>query len=191
MNNKKTDWKSKYYELRSRYMNAIDVSFRLGFQEGQKVSEMQNMQMQLQQAQQEAAAAAAGGMPGGAGASPEMGGMPPEAMGGEMPPEMGGMPVEGGEEGVPAEGMPVEGGEEEVGAEEEEEDLASPGGIPPSGQPTELDASIQQLEEVVSKNQKIDFSKLMKNLHKSSVPQKSASEISDKHKKIEEILKKW
>jgi hypothetical protein len=188
MNNKKTDWKSKYYELRSRYMNAIDVSFRLGFQEGQKVSELQNMQTQLQQAQQ---AAAAGGMPGGE-MPPEMGGgMPPEAAGGEMPPEMGAMPVEGGEEGMPAEGMPEEGGEEEVGAEEDEEDLAAPGGVPPAGQATELDASIQQLEEVVSKNEKIDFSKLMKNLHKSSVNQKSASEISDKHKKIEDILKKW
>lgn len=48
----KVDWKQKYYELRSKYMQAIDVSFRLGFQEGQKASEVQNLQTQLQEAQQ-------------------------------------------------------------------------------------------------------------------------------------------
>ena len=51
----KVDWKQKYYELRSKYMNAIDVSFKLGFEEGQKAAEFENMQMQVQQAEEEAA----------------------------------------------------------------------------------------------------------------------------------------
>lgn len=179
MSSKKTDWKSKYYELRSRYMNAIDVSFRLGVQEGQKISELQNMQTQLQQAQQASAAGMAGGMPGGTGGAmpPEAGGMPPEMAGGEIPPEMA-----GGEEGVPTEAAPVE-GEEEPASDEDEEDLGSF-----SEQPNALDASIQQLEDIVSKNEKIDFTKLMKSLHKSQVNQKPASEISERYKKIEKLL---
>jgi hypothetical protein len=170
MSNKKTDWKSKYYELRSKHINAIDVSFRLGFQEGLKTAEIQFMQMQLQQAQQQAAAAAS--MGGGQ--------MPPEAaMGGEeMPPEaaMGG-------EGMPPEGqIPPEAamGGEEMPPEEMEED-----------QGDELGASIDELEKMVSKNEKIDFSKMLKSFHKSKTAKQAASELSDKHKKIEEIIKKW
>lgn len=145
MSNKKTDWKSKYYELRSRHINAIDVSFRLGFQEGVKASELQNMQMQMQQAQQ----AAAAGMSGG----------------GEMPPEaMGGAP-----EG--------EGGEEEMAEEEPEGD--------------ELDSSISELESLVTKKEKIDFSKMLKSLHKSGANKKNNSELSEKHKVVGDIIKKW
>jgi hypothetical protein len=182
MSGKKTDWKSKYYEMRSRHINAIDVSFRLGFQEGLKAAELQNMQMQLQQAQQAAAAgmAAGGGMPPEAGGMPpemggmppEAGGMPPEAMGGEMPPEMGGAP-----EGM-MEGAPEEGGEEAPPEEEE-----------PEGDP--LDASIAELESLVSKNEKIDFSKMLKSLHKSGSNKKNVSELSEKHKKIDDMIKKW
>jgi hypothetical protein len=178
MSGKKTDWKSKYYELRSRHINAMDISFRLGFQEGLKTAELQNMQIQLQQAQQVAAAGmAGGGMPpemGGAPAAGEMppemgGGMPPEAMGGEMPPEA--------MEGAP-EGAPVEEGEE-IPAEEEE----------PEG--NELDVSISELESLVSKNEKIDFSKMLKSLHKSNNNKKNVSELSERHKKIDDIMKKW
>jgi hypothetical protein len=181
MSGKKTDWKSKYYELRSRHINAMDISFRLGFQEGLKTAELQNMQIQLQQAQQVAAAGmAGGGMPpemGGAPAAGEMppemgGGMPPEAMGGEMPPEA----MEGAPEG--AEGAPVEEGEE-IPAEEEE----------PEG--NELDVSISELESLVSKNEKIDFSKMLKSLHKSNNNKKNVSELSERHKKIDDIMKKW
>ncbi len=168
MSGKKTDWKSKYYELRSRHINAMDVSFRLGFQEGLKAAELQNMQMQLQQTQQ----AAAAGMPGG-------GNVPPEAMGGEMPPEaMAGAP-EG--EAMPPEAMagaPEEGGTEEDAVEEE-----------PEGD--ELDSSINELEKLVSKNEKIDFSKMLKSLHKSGSSKKDVSELSEKHNVIDKIFKKW
>jgi multidrug efflux pump subunit AcrA (membrane-fusion protein) len=77
----KVDWKQKYMEIRSKYMNAIDTAFRLGVQEGQRIAEMENMQMQLQQAQQQAAAAAQQA----AAAQSMPGGMPGE----EMPPEEG------------------------------------------------------------------------------------------------------
>jgi hypothetical protein len=166
MADKKTDWKSKYYELRSKHINAIDVSFRLGYQEGLKAAELQNMQMQLQQAQQQAAAAAQmGAMP------PEAGGMPPEA--GAMPPEEAAAMEQGGE-------MPPE----EAAAMEQ-------GGEMPPEEGDELDSSIQELESYVSKNERVDFNKLMKSLHKSNVKSKQSSDISERHKKIDEILKKW
>lgn len=97
----KVDWKQKYYELRSKYMQAVDVAFRLGMQEGQKAAELQNLQMQLQEAQQAAMMAeqqGGGGMPGEE--------LPPEEamMGeGELPPE---------------EEAPLEEDEEIVGPEE-------------------------------------------------------------------------
>ena len=55
MSQGKVDWKQKYYELRSKYMNAIDVSFKLGFEEGQKQAELENLQEQVAQAEEEAA----------------------------------------------------------------------------------------------------------------------------------------
>jgi hypothetical protein len=164
MADKKTDWKSKYFELRSKHINAIDVSFRLGFQEGLKAAELQNMQMQLQQAQQAAMAAPPGGMPPG-------GEMPPE----EAMAQEGQMPPEGGEEGVPSP-EEAEVGDEEVVGEEGSDELGS---------------SIDELEQYVSKNEKIDFGKMMKSLHRSNVESKNSADLSAKHKKLEDILKKW
>lgn len=77
----KTDWKQKYYELRSKYLNAIDVAFRLGVEEGQKNQKLMDMETQLQQAQEaQQAAAMGGGMPG---EDPMMG----DGSGEELPPE--------------------------------------------------------------------------------------------------------
>lgn len=67
----KVDWKQKYMELRSKYMNAIDVSFKLGFQEGTKSAEMENLQAQQAQAEEEAAMAAQQGMMPGEELPPE------------------------------------------------------------------------------------------------------------------------
>jgi hypothetical protein len=73
----KVNWKDKYMELRSKYMNATDVAFRLGVQEGQKNAQFEQAQMELQQMQEQMAMQAQ--------ADPMMGGeeMPPEAMGEE------------------------------------------------------------------------------------------------------------
>jgi hypothetical protein len=90
----KVDWRQKYYELRSKYMNAIDVAFRLGVEEGQKNQKMMDMEMQLQQMQEAAAMGMGGGEPGMEGG----GELPPEEMGGEV----------GGE--IPPEEMVAEGG---------------------------------------------------------------------------------
>jgi hypothetical protein len=44
------NYKQKYQELRSKYMNAVDVAFRLGFEEGSKQSQMDSANQQMQQA---------------------------------------------------------------------------------------------------------------------------------------------
>lgn len=97
----KVNWRQKYYELRSKYMNAIDVAFRLGVQEGQKNQKIMDMEMQLQQMQEAAAMGMQGGEPGMEG-------------GGELPPEEGQPGME-----VPPEEMqaaPEEGGANELDA---------------------------------------------------------------------------
>lgn len=47
------NYKAKYLELRAKYMNAVDVAFRLGFEEGAKQSQLDNAGQQLAQAQAE------------------------------------------------------------------------------------------------------------------------------------------
>jgi hypothetical protein len=90
----KVDWKLKYYELRSKYLNALDVSFRLGHEEGQKMQKMKDLEAQQIQAEEEAMAAAAG-------ADPMMG----------DPAMEGAIPEEGMEEGMEAAPM-EEGGDD-------------------------------------------------------------------------------
>ncbi len=59
------NYKSKYMELRSRYMNDLDMAFRLGFEQGGQ-QEQQNQMMQQQQQAQEVEMAAAQGQAQGA-----------------------------------------------------------------------------------------------------------------------------
>jgi len=165
----KVDWKQKYYELRSKYMQAVDVAFRLGMQEGQKTAELQVLQMQLEEAQQAAMMAA---QQGG-------GGMPGE----ELPPEEAMMG--GGEELPPEEAMM---GEEEIPLEEGEEIVG------PEESGDELGESINELEGLVAKNEKdFDFTSVLKKFHQLNTDdaiQKDESKTK-KEKKIAKILKKW
>jgi len=92
----KVDWKQKYENLRSKYMNAIDVAFRLGYQEGSRAAEMEAIQAELQGLKQ---AQEMQGLNGGMGGDPGMGdGM--EATSGEEIAEeaMEQQPEEGGSE---------------------------------------------------------------------------------------------
>ena len=69
------DYKTKYIDLRSKFLEATDVSYRLGYTDGMKdgQQQMQQQQMAEQQAMEQQMAAAQGGMPPGM-----EGGMPPE-----------------------------------------------------------------------------------------------------------------
>lgn len=66
------NYKNKYMELRSKYMNDLDVAFRLGFEQGGQQAQQDQAMQQEQQAQeiQTAAAGAQPGQPGAEGAAP-------------------------------------------------------------------------------------------------------------------------
>jgi len=70
------NYKQKYQELKAKYMNAVDVAFRLGFEEGAKQSQVD----QANQAMQAAAAAPPGQDPSqnnnGAPGTPDQGAAP-------------------------------------------------------------------------------------------------------------------
>jgi len=93
------DYKIKYIDIRAKFIEAVDVAYRQGYEEGlkegqQAAQEQMMQQQQEQQMQQEAMMQ--GGQPGEEGMPPEAMGdeamaqgaeapadMPPEAMGGE------------------------------------------------------------------------------------------------------------
>jgi hypothetical protein len=56
---KGVDYKEKYMQLRARYLQAIDVAFRSGYQQGMEKAQIQAAAQQLQQSQQQAAQAQA------------------------------------------------------------------------------------------------------------------------------------
>lgn len=97
-----TNWKSKYQDLRMKFMNSVDASFRIGYEQGAKEAQMQAQADAAAQAQaqaQQATADAQGGMPG-------------EEGDGEADPQaQGGAPQDGA---APAPGQPAQAGGSEL-----------------------------------------------------------------------------
>lgn len=81
-----TNWKAKYLDLRQKFMNAVDTSFRIGYEQGAKEAQAQAQADMAAQAQAQAQQAA----------------------------QMGGQPGEEGGEGAPGEEQP-QGGEQSGG----------------------------------------------------------------------------
>jgi hypothetical protein len=78
------NYKKKYIELRSKYINDLDMAFRLGFEQGGQQAQQQqalDAQAQNQEAEQQQAMAEAGGMNG---AAPQEGQQPGQE--GQQPP---------------------------------------------------------------------------------------------------------
>jgi len=146
----KVNWKSKYEELRSKYMNAIDVSFRLGVEEGARNAEMEALQQQVAQMEEQAAMDQEAAMMGG---EEEM--MPEEMMG-----------EEGMEEEMPEEELPPEEGDD-------------------------LGGAIDELEDYVKNEGKINATDLLKSFHKSQIKEEDKKDKSKSSKKIKSLLKKW
>ena len=63
---KNQDWKLKYQDLKLKFMDAVDVSFRLGMEQGLQQAQMQQAQQQQADAQaaQQAAMGQQPGQPG-------------------------------------------------------------------------------------------------------------------------------
>jgi hypothetical protein len=160
------NYKNKYMELRAKYMNDLDMAFRLGFEQGGQQAQMdQTMQaqadaqaMEVAQMQAEASGGQSGqpGQLGGEGGGPEAGG-PPDA------------PGESGQEP----GQPVQNGAPE----------------PMAGQPTELDQHISKLEQAIAKSENLSGDKeILKSLENLKVMRK-AEQLAVQMKKNELAIK--
>lgn len=171
------NWKQKYNELKSKYMNAVDMAFRLGVEEGLKQGQLDSANQQLATAQAQQQDAAAAGAPGGDPAGkPNNNGQPGT-------PDQGGAPDKSGAASVQP--PPVEG--------------AAPAGAAPmqdSEHPdgSELDQHIATLEGMLKKAEDqgfdgIDFNsiqdsisglkKMQRELHQKSELKKSQMAISN------------
>ena len=112
------NWKMKYNELKSKYMNAVDMAFRLGVEEGLKQGQLDSANQQLAQAQSQVQAQGApgadpAGKPNNNGASgtPDQGAAAPDKSGA---PSVQPPPVEGAS---PAGGAPMKESEHPDGSE--------------------------------------------------------------------------
>jgi hypothetical protein len=61
---KNQDWKLKYSDLKLKFHDAVDVAFRLGYEQGAQGAQMQQAQQQQAEAQAAQQQAAMGGQPG-------------------------------------------------------------------------------------------------------------------------------
>ena len=172
------DYKMKYKEMKAKMLESVDVSYRLGYEQGFKEATQEAQMAQMQQQQQEAAAmqqAAMGQDPNAQQDPNAMGGdqgqgMPPEA-GGQMPPEMGGQmpPEEMGQEGEPQ-------------------------------QSGELDQYLAELENMVSKGEKPSVIDLRNKVTEIATLRKSQKErmksnrqqvVSAQKSIVDNLIKKW
>lgn len=85
-----TNWKSKYQDLKMKFMNAVDTSFRIGYEQGAKEAQAQAQADQAAQAQAQAQQAQQQGMPGEEGEGQE------EAQSQGDAPQDGNAPAPGG-----------------------------------------------------------------------------------------------
>lgn len=126
------NYKDKYLQLKQRFMESVDVAFRLGFEQGTQAAQMQQMQEQQQQIAdqqaQQAQMAANGGQPGQPGQDDGMGGDPSQ-----------GNPTQGG-----APGAQIQDDSRGVGQQ-----TGAAGGMGGS----ELDQHIGELEGLMAKSE--------------------------------------
>ena len=133
------NWKQKYTELKAKFMESVDMAFRLGFEQGaqqasQQAAQEQQMQQQAMQAQ--------GGAPGAPGAGGPPGGQGPT-----------GRPEED-QDFADQEYPPTKPGEPGKGVQPMQES-EHPGG-------SELDQHIAMLESMINKSEGLDIDQLKK-----------------------------
>jgi len=106
------NYKDKYTALRAKYMEDMDMAFRLGMEQGTQQAQMDQAAQQQADAQamQQAALQGQGGMggeggapPGGSPEQPEQPGQPPQPGQGEQPGQPGGAPGQDAMAGQPTE----------------------------------------------------------------------------------------
>jgi len=160
------DYKQKYVELRTKFVEATDVSFRLGYEQGMKDAMMQQAQQQVEQAEQERQMQEQAMMQGG---EPGQEGMPPEEQ--AMQAEDG-MPME--EDMTPEEGAAAGGSELDQNIEELQ------GLVAKGEKPSVLD--MRKAVEALADLRKSQRAKLS---------QKTKADVSSQKKLVTGLLKKW
>jgi hypothetical protein len=167
------DYKTKYKEMKAKMLESVDVSYRLGYEQGFKEATQEAQMAQMQQQQQEAAAMQQAAMGQDPNAQQD-----PNAMGAEggMPPEAGGEPM-GGQ--MPPEDMGQEGEPEQGG---------------------ELDQYLAELENMVSKGEKPSVIDLRNKVTEIATLRKSQKErmksnrqqvVSAQKSIVDNLIKKW
>lgn len=157
------NWRQKYQELKAKYMNAVDMAFRLGVEEGMKQGQLDNAQQQLAQSQEQNVAAAGGaaGQPPGGAASPGK----PNNNGAPGTPDQGAGADKSGAPSIQP--NPVEGAQPAPMAESEH----------PEG--SELDQHISKLEAMIAKSEDLDVTDLKEAVNGLKELQKSQKELSE------------
>ena len=165
------NWKMKYNELKSKYMNAVDMAFRLGVEEGLKQGQLDSANQQLAQASaQQQDQAAGGGAPGG----------DPSAAGGQPP---GGKPNNNGAPGVPDQGN---------GVDKARAPSVQPPPVSANPEGSELDQHIAKLESMIAKSEDLDVNVLkeaINDLKQVQKAQKGQLELQKSQMAISSIAK--
>lgn len=157
------NWKLKYEQLKLKFMNSMDMAYRIGFEEGAKDAQMQQMAEQQAAAEQQAQAEANGFGGDGDGEGGEEGGQPGQD--GEDPNAQN-----DGEGQEPGADQPMPGMEEE-----------DPDAPPVEG--SELDSHIGQLEQMMMGKTEVS----VEDLKKSLVAIKAFKQANDLHKSMKAI----
>jgi hypothetical protein len=157
------NWRQKYQELKAKYMNSVDMAFRLGFEQGAQ----QATQDAAMQQQQQAEEAAAQQPPGG-------GGAPGDDSGASAPGDDQAAPMPGG-------ATPASAPQPAVPMAESEH---------PDG--TELDQHISKLESMLSKSEldpaeRSDIMKSVEGIRAFRRDQVQAIELKKSHEAIKGI----
>jgi hypothetical protein len=157
-----TNWKLKYQELKSKYMNSVDVAFRLGVEEGMKQSSLDNANQQLQQAQIDKQ-----NMPSGSGED--------------------GKPNNNGAVGTPDQGV----GADKSGAPSIQPETPEAVPMQESEHPegTELDQHIAKLEGMIAKSEELNVNDLKKTIDDLKSLQKYHKEQTELKKSAAAITK--
>jgi hypothetical protein len=205
------NYKQKYQELKSKYMNAVDVAFRLGFEEGSKQSQMDQANQQMQDA------AAAQQAPGAAGEDPSQNnngapGTPNQGAAGadkSGAPSIQPNPVEAVPPASPT-GAPMKESEHPEGSELDQHIAKLEGMLAKSEEPNEdLKKSLDELKEIRNgmlfreemKKSTEAISEIAKAMHKPqfkfgvqashNLNHSAKASVTMQHKIVNNIMEKW
>jgi hypothetical protein len=157
------NWRMKYQELKSKYMNAVDMAFRLGVEEGLKQGALDSANQQLAQSAAEDQGAGGGDAPGA---------------------EDGGKTNNNGAPGTPNQGSAGadKSGAPSVQPNEVEAAPAAPMAESEHPDGSELDQHIATLEGMLKKTEELDADDLKKAVADLKSLQKSYKEKNDLRK---------